>query len=82
MTATANATAGNYQVGAIVFQTSIETPITAVFNLTNTGLPPPPPPQAAVPAPALGNGSLMVLIGTLLGLASLYLKRFEKNEEG
>lgn len=83
VTATANATAGNYQVGAIVFQTSIETPITAVFNLTNTGLPPPPPPpQAAVPAPALGNGSLMVLIGTLLGLASLYLKRFEKNKKG
>lgn len=82
VTATANGTAGSYQVGAAVFQTSIETPILVAFDLANTALPPPPPPQTAVPAPALGEWSLMLLIGTLLGLASPYLKWFEKKLEG
>jgi hypothetical protein len=35
VTATANGVVGSYQVGAIVFDTSTETPITQLFNLTN-----------------------------------------------
>lgn len=35
VTATANGVVGSYQVGAIVFDTSTEAPITQLFNLTN-----------------------------------------------
>ncbi len=35
VTATANGVVGSYQIGAIVFDTSTESPITQIFNLTN-----------------------------------------------
>ena len=35
ITATANGVVGSYQVGAVVFDTSTEAPITQLFNLTN-----------------------------------------------
>lgn len=84
VTATANATAGNYQVGAVVFQTSIEQPIAVAFDLTNTALPPPPPPpppQVAVPAPALGIEGLLVLIGSLFALAYFGEKSIRNRQE-
>ncbi len=83
VTATANAIAGSYQVGAAVFQTSIETPILVAFNLTNTALPPPPPPpQTAVPAPGLNLWGMLTLIGTLLCASALSARFHGKKLEG
>jgi len=85
VTATANATAGSYQVGAAVFQTSIETPIAVAFDLTNTALPPPPPPpppQTAVPAPGLNLWGIFALIGSLLCISAFSSKLRDKKIEG
>jgi hypothetical protein len=82
VTATANATAGSYQVGAVVFQTSIEQPIALPFDLTNTALPPPPPPQSAVPAPGLNIWGMLLLIGMLLCASVLSATFHEKKAEG
>ena len=79
VTATANATAGSYQVGAVVFQTSIEQPISLAFSLTNTALPPPLQ-QGAVPAPVLGPSGLMILICGLLGLACTAKKTIARKQ--
>jgi len=52
VTATADATVGSYQVGAIVYDTVLEQPITQTFNLTNTA-------AAALPVLAVANASIV-----------------------
>ena len=51
VTATADGTVGSYQVGAIVYDTVLEQPITQVFNLTNTA-------AVALPGLSVANASI------------------------
>jgi hypothetical protein len=69
VTATGNGMAGSYTVGATVFQTEIETPITASFDLTNT-----PAPGLAV-VPTLSQWGLLLLALLLGGMSVRVLRR-------
>ena len=69
VTATANASAGSYQVGAVVFHTTIEQPIFVAFDLTNTLE------STAAGIPTLTPGMLLAT-AVLLAAAGFFLVRF------
>lgn len=69
VTATGNGIAGSYSVSATVFQTEIETPITASFDLTNAAAP------VIATVPTLSQWGLVLLALLLCGMSLRALRR-------